>query len=206
MTGIEAGREAERAGGMRTRKRQERVKRVFVTGWRAVPLEAEPDLGRPWYVIAVPPPAEGRAACVLAEAGHGVCLPLLVRSRGAGRRPHYLPRLPGYLFATGWRVREGREVKGLRALGRRDEPPLPIPPKVLGAVLAEHRADAEAGDAVAERLRRTIDVGAKLRVRDGPFAGFIATVAAVMGRRVFGEVAVMGGAVAEFDVEQLDAA
>lgn len=124
-----------------------------------------------WYVVQANPLKERFVRDRIADLGREVFLPLVSERRPGSRRSRLNPLFPGYLFAN-LDPREGdlasvRWLVGVRrVLGDRDRP-RPLEGDVVEAIRA--RTDRSGRVRFGTQLRR----GDKVRILDGPFAGFI---------------------------------
>lgn len=124
-----------------------------------------------WYVVQALPLKERFVRDRIADLGRESFLPLVSERRPGARRSRLNPLFPGYLFAN-LDPREGdlasvRWLVGVRrVLGDRDRP-RPIDDAVVATLRA--RTDRDGRVRFGTQLRR----GDKVRILDGPFAGFV---------------------------------
>ena len=130
-----------------------------------------------WYLVQVKPNGYRLAERNLLRQGFG-CFQPLVRAterRGAHFRPVSRPLFPGYLFVAfdparaPWRkINSTAGVARLLSLGN-------VPQEVPRGLVAELRGrlDAEGHVILADNL----EVGDRVEIQSGPFAGFLGEVA-----------------------------
>lgn len=131
--------------------------------------------GRRWHCVQAERGRETEVRDRLEDQGFGAFLPQIIALRPV--RPGVqvaaaVPAFPGYLFARfdpradQWRpILYTRGVKGL--ISSAPERPVAIPDAQIGVLLAAGYDRPIAADPVPE----LIDVGARVRVVEGPFAG-----------------------------------
>ena len=137
-----------------------------------------------WLVASTHPHKEQLALDYLARQGFHAYFPRIrKRIRHARRLQDVLrPLFPGYVFIQfdpKWgQWRSIASTLGVRSLIRFGEIPGTVPDQFVAGLCA-----AEEGGAVAlPRARESYQPGEKVRVRDGPFDGLIATVLAAHDR------------------------
>ena len=130
-----------------------------------------------WYLVQVKPNGYRLAERNLLRQGF-TCFQPLVRAterRGAQFRPVSRPLFPGYLFVAfdparaPWRkINSTAGVARLLSVGN-------APQEVPGGLVAELRARVDAGGHVT--LTDNLNVGDRVEIQSGPFAGFLGQVA-----------------------------
>jgi transcriptional antiterminator RfaH len=130
-----------------------------------------------WYLVQVKPNGYRLAERNLARQGF-TCFQPLARAterRGAQFRPVSRPLFPGYLFLTfdparaPWRkINSTAGVARLLSLGN-------VPQEVPRGLVAELRARLDAEGHVI--LADNVEVGDRVEIQSGPFAGFLGEVA-----------------------------
>lgn len=142
-----------------------------------------------WFVIRTNPQCERKAAGELRRCGVRVYIPKQsreLRNRRTGKvTVKTRPLLVGYVFirftgAQEWfHVRQCQGVKGVLYL---DGQPGQIPAAAVAAFMRRQRnrefgrPDAESDEKRMRRLRGTFTPGRRMRVVEGPFASFLATI------------------------------
>jgi transcription antitermination factor NusG len=200
-----------------------------------VPAPADLDLGADWYLVYTAPRMEAKVAKGLADAGCKVFLPAIHRviTQRYRRLEHDVATFPRYLFTAGvpfrWRGRDfvgedgvsvvtvdGRPVVDIRDIdGVIDVVGTPrgwlkVPGKAVGAVAAfQNDYVAPCSNVLAPpKPRRLLAAGERVKVIDGPFASFQATVVDMIGlERAEVLVDIFGRSTPlDIDLRQLDAA
>ena len=130
-----------------------------------------------WYLVQVKPNGYRLAERNLARQGF-TCFQPMVRAterRGAHFRPVSRPLFPGYLFVAfdparaPWRkINSTAGVSRLLSLGN-------VPQEVPKGLVAELRARLDAEGHVT--LADNVEVGDRVEIQSGPFAGFLGEVA-----------------------------
>ncbi len=126
-----------------------------------------------WFVIRSKPRREDCAVRHLLSRGVEVFFPRILEPVGIGSSWATVPLFPGYLFVEIALDRDFHQVvwtpgvKGFVAFGE-------VPTAVQPAVVHFLRAEA-APDGVIRRTRR-FRVGERVRIKRGPFAGFIGII------------------------------
>ena len=132
-----------------------------------------------WYLAQCKPNAAQLAVRNLENQSFTTFLPLqeITKRRGQGSQKQVRPLFPGYLFVRldsdrgPWRtVNSTRGVARLVHLGA--EPSI-VPDSIVAALMA--RCD----DQAIIRDADTLQAGDRAEVTQGPFSGFVATVAAI---------------------------
>lgn len=150
-----------------------------------------------WYLLRTKPNGEPRARENLTRQGFSTFLPVEERERKKGRRNVLVlrPIFPGYLFVAfdvgepGWTAVNNTYGVSHLICGDGGRPQA-VPPDVMDALF--ERTDPEG------RLQppETIEPGSEMRIVKGPFADWVAEVAAAQdGRRVELLLEIMGRAV-----------
>ena len=129
-----------------------------------------------WYLVQVKPNGYRMAERNLVRQGFTCFQPLLRKTerRGTHFKPVSRPLFPGYLFVAfdparaPWRkINSTAGVARLMSLGS-------VPQEVPRGLVAELRARLDAGGHVT--LVDNLDVGDRVEIQSGPFAGFLGQV------------------------------
>jgi transcriptional antiterminator RfaH len=130
-----------------------------------------------WYLVQVKPNGYRLAERNLLRQGFQCFQPMVLATerRGAQFRPVSRPLFPGYLFVAfdparaPWRkINSTAGVARLLSLGN-------VPQEVPQGLVAELRARLDAGGHVI--LADNVEVGDRVEIQSGPFAGFLGEVA-----------------------------
>ena len=130
-----------------------------------------------WYLVQVKPNGYRLAERNLLRQGFACFQPMAraTERRGAQFKPVSRPLFPGYLFVAfdparaPWRkINSTAGVARLLSLGN-------VPQEVPRGLVAELRARLDAGGHVI--LADNVEVGDRVEIQSGPFAGFLAEVA-----------------------------
>jgi transcriptional antiterminator RfaH len=130
-----------------------------------------------WYLVQVKPNGYRLAERNLLRQGFACFQPMAraTERRGAHFRPVSRPLFPGYLFVAfdparaPWRkINSTAGVARLLSLGN-------VPQEVPRGLVAELRARLDAGGHVI--LADNVEVGDRVEIQSGPFAGFLGEVA-----------------------------
>jgi transcription elongation factor/antiterminator RfaH len=127
----------------------------------------------PWYAVHIKPRQEDRVSASLTEHGLEVFLPKIEvrrKRRGAGTR-QVEPLFPGYLFVAASLTADVwttvRWTSGVRTILGCDGTPSPVPDESV-ALIRQHL-----GVAGIIQPEAAFDVGDRVRITDGPFAGLV---------------------------------
>src|SRR5438876_2257111 len=129
-----------------------------------------------WYVVHTQPRAESRATYHLEIQGYRVFCPRYRKTVRHARKTKIVlaPLFPNYLFVPLDISRDHwRRVNGTRGVVRllmRGETPQPVPTGIIDGLRAKMRADGTMDWTSA------LKIGGAVRIVDGPFAEFLATL------------------------------
>lgn len=187
---------------------------------------------KPWYLVWTTPRGEARAADGLLEAGCQVFWPhfeRIIRRKNKPEIKNLISTFPRYLFASGLPKlaqrltvvgpdgRTGvtidgrpidniREIEGVVAVVRNSQGWCTVPRAVIEKIAAYQGTVAHPVPAPEPVKKLGIDPGDRVRIIDGPFASFQATVVDIMGLETAGVLIDIFGrqTKAEFDVRQME--
>lgn len=169
------------------------------------------DPSRRWFVVRTEPQRERTAQTHLTASGNGAYLPLERRTINKGRglsRTLYLPIFRGYLFLWlyrgGERWRDIQETIGVLDFLRVDHRPAIVENNIIEQIALK---EAELL-APPPKVSQQYTIGSQIRVLDGPFMDWIATIDKLDDRgRITALLDLMGRATpVEFDAYQIEAA
>lgn len=172
-----------------------------------VPAPADLDLSLDWYLVYTAPRMEAKVAQGLADAGCSVFFPSIHRLIRFQRRElsNRLATYPRYLFAAGVPTRRRdshlvaedgvtvitingrpitdiRDIDGVQDIVRSQDGWARVPPKAIKAVAAFQNEAVEPRRDVLRPDPRLV-LGQTVRIIEGPFMSFLATVVEQVGQQ-----------------------
>lgn len=146
-----------------------------VTDYRLPPSEPV-DAAREWFLIYTNPKCERRAQLGLMRAGYETYLPTMRRVIEAPGKPvveRIVPMFPRYLFVSGKQRTMIRSIDGVQDVVRNGLAWAPVPSTAIEAMVTFQ--NEEEPPAPPKHW-----AGQTVRVLDGPFASFAATVEKIL--------------------------
>lgn len=185
-----------------------------------------------WYLVWTTPRGEARAADGLIKAGCNVFWPhfeRVIRRKNKPEIKNLISTFPRYLFASGLPklaqrltvvgpdgktgvtidgrpIEDIREIDGVVAVVRNSQGWCTVPRAIIEKIAAYQGTVAHPVPALEPIKKVAIDPGDRVRIIDGPFASFQATVVDVLGLETAGVLIDIFGrqTKAEFDVRQIE--